>query len=107
MNATCTPKANRTLRIISKDVGRVVVEIRDGRLEDTYEITPLPSDYGLAVTFAKLTGKARIGERYDVCVGHAGNVDGPNSCGCPAFCKSGSCRHLAAAGVLISRGVLS
>lgn len=106
MNATTTPP-KRWYRVVSKAPGRVVVTIGVGTQEDTYEISPLASDYGLATVYRKMSGNKRVGEVYDVVCGHAGNVEGPDGCSCMAFSKSQHCRHTELLAALISRGVVS
>ncbi len=100
-------KTNRTVRVTyaaNDGTGRVVVEIRSwtgarGKVKsDLYVIAPLPSDWGLAFTVAKVgPDNVPAPEPYHVM------VDGLHSlCGCRGFISHQHCRHLEAVRALIA-----
>jgi hypothetical protein len=83
-------KPARTIRLAlppSEATPFAVVIIAVGHTEDTYHVTPIPSDFGAAFRVEKVSDPDL--PTYDVCLdGNGGH------CGCKGFCHRGTCRHV-------------
>jgi hypothetical protein len=64
-----------------------VVVIAVGTTEDTYHVTPIPSDFGTAFPVEKVSNP--VLRTYATCLeGNGGH------CSCKGFCHRGTCRHI-------------
>jgi hypothetical protein len=85
-------KPVRTVRILtppSAVLGIATIIIAAGQTEDAYQVTPIPSDFGMAYRVEKVSDPDL--PTYEVCLeGNGGH------CGCKGWCHRGTCRHVEA-----------
>jgi hypothetical protein len=104
-NPVPSVKPGRTVRVLERTAGLVLLEIRQGKKASRYWLTRIPSEVGPAFRFEKF--EVHGGERYDVCLGT--DPHEPPSCECKGHIRWGhrtTCRHLACLYALAAAGKL-
>jgi hypothetical protein len=76
-----------------------VARISEGKKEDFYRVTPIPSDWGTAYEVQKLAADQ---EPYHVCLAGA-----ESTCTCPGHTYHGHCRHVEGLTALTDAGLLA
>lgn len=104
MSTTATRKSKtpRFCRLVTKTIGENgahgVIRITEGGKIDHYLFYAIPSDWGTAYEFGKLSVG---GETYEVLLSALGD-----SCTCKGFCRYSHCRHVECLKTLTERKLI-